>query len=494
MDGDFEQSHSCSETKISTIKDDNEEAKNDVEKEKVPEQDQRDKKCGIFSPNRMLTPSERKRKNYLKRQLKARQRINKLEQRIRHSQRRKDPLVEKKTRTELKNYLEELRAQEEQLKSSGYFAANTALSCALLERGERELGNVGYLGIDVESVDVVNKTQIKHCKDFIISGLNQVISHNAGTERKLNSKNLKTTKDQNILGNANNDEDLRPDKDLNNTKAGKSILADEARYLLRHMHKGTQSRDMFRNTAALWGYTRQKFLERAMLVVTSLQNVEKAINLNEIKSVCSIGCGPGCDAYGIMSFLRTFNEKSNCMLQELVLLDYAMEDWKQILFHTVEAALQQGGISHGCRVTMESCDVTQPLISEQSGEHNPNVNCTLTRTTKVCDIFLISYLLSETRGQWETFLLQLINIAKPGSYFYFAEPSPWQLHRVVSLLQDDSTMKVTTATANVAAQQMDFMWLDSSMKVPELQCLNSRIGPAVLFGIKKASKLEDGAI
>ena len=99
--------------------------------------------------------------------------------------------------------------------------------------------------------------------------------------------------------------------------------------LLKHMTKGTQEKDMFQDKSALWGYTRQKFYTRALLLCTSLAKIKISendmcldvtddldLNLQKqrtfqrkvwnvfqnggIRKVCSIGCGPGNDFIGLM--------------------------------------------------------------------------------------------------------------------------------------------------------------------------------------------------
>jgi SAM-dependent methyltransferase len=85
------------------------------------------------------------------------------------------------------------------------------------------------------------------------------------------------------------------------------------------------------------------------------------------------------------------------------------------------------------------------------------------------DFYLFSYVLTETRGKWEVFMRELVREAKPNALFYFAEPTPWQLHQVRLLLPD-----------------LDYIWLDSSMnQLPNLQALEARLGPGVLLARKK---------
>eukprot|EP00984_Skeletonema_dohrnii_P029621 scaffold20380_cov78-Skeletonema_dohrnii-CCMP3373.AAC.2 len=125
----------------------------------------------------------------------------------------------------------------------------------------------------------------------------------------------------------------------------KAEQIQRAKDLLHHMTKGTQALTMFQDATALRGYTRKKFYSRAGLVVeslgklspeqSSLSNKKDVIdacwkNLERINRVCSIGCGPGCDAVGLLAFLKGYvpNHNANSSSMHFILLDYAMEEWK----------------------------------------------------------------------------------------------------------------------------------------------------------------------
>jgi hypothetical protein len=101
-------------------------------------------------------------------------------------------------------------------------------------------------------------------------------------------------------------------------KNDKQAQTDQARTLLQNMTKGTQTESMFDNDMALLGYTRQKFMERALLAVTSLDRLEATKKeqqtsttttttahslvwnrLLQTNPIYSIGCGPGCDALSL---------------------------------------------------------------------------------------------------------------------------------------------------------------------------------------------------
>jgi hypothetical protein len=353
-----------------------------------------------------------------------------------------------------------------------------------------------------------------------------------------------------------------------------------ARVLLNHMTKGTQTLDMFHNHTALRGYLQHKFQERAMLVVTALHRlchepichrngaatdfrtgaegvptvnnhisqetcqsstledqaehiptttfsplfvtaqcqsrIQKRIR--EIRSVASIGCGPGCDAVGIAAFLSSFQSapspasKDCTLLDRIVLLDWALPQWHSLLTSLSDILLHNGfpAAMRGCKIVREVemavCDVRSPLLAEDawpSASVSPmdNLECYQLLTKKysaqnpsppydaattavnaeapavsawAVDMFVVSYLLSETRHKWFHFIDDIVKMSAPGTLFLLTDPTAWQLH----LLQ------------NRCGDLVHWIWLDSSMHHPELQLLENRIGPAVLMGIKNWLKNE----
>ena len=108
----------------------------------------------------------------------------------------------------------------------------------------------------------------------------------------------------------------------------------------------------------------------------------------------------------------------------------------------------------------------QCFDSDNHSGHNETVHQSMNNK---CQLYVISYLVSETRGQWEGFFTNLVDAVDSGTMFYFAEPVPWQLHRLCDLFRNS----------------LDFLWIDSSMYHTALQCLERRVGPAILFAIKK---------
>ena len=246
------------------------------------------------------------------------------------------------------------------------------------------------------------------------------------------------------------------------------VQKEQARRLLKHMTKGTQKKKMFDNEDALWGYTRHKFIERALLVCDSFSKVQQLESsrkvhiwntLLETKTVCSIGCGPGNDALGVLAFLRN-HLNATATLHQVICLDYVMAEWQIVLKPLQEILV---GSNYIDTLSLEFCDVTHSLLESL----NDQAKRLLTNPSHEVNVFLFSYLLTETRGKWEPFLRDIIQLAQPGALFYFAEPSPWQLHLVTRM------------------EQLDVEWLDSSMNQPKMQAINRRFGPAVLLGQKK---------
>jgi len=291
-------------------------------------------------------------------------------------------------------------------------------------------------------------------------------------------------------------EGLRPDD-----------ACEKARELLGHMTKGSQTRQMFSNNAALFGYvnlysrfnlifdqlfftsgyrcryTQQKFLGRALLIYKSLRKIALVMeqgesnsvdltslsriynNIHRIDRVCSIGCGPGNDFSGLIAFLRMHvDSKSSFVLEEASLLDWAIDNWS-IILDPLKSYCQE----HHCKnVRLGFCDITKSI----SASENEYVRSCCARKC----IFCFSYILTEQREKWKNFIYDLFHQASIGSMFYFAEPIPWQLFDLRSILDEDSERLFV----------IDLVWCDSSITSVHLQSSSGREGPAVLCGIKCA--------
>ena len=139
-------------------------------------------------------------------------------------------------------------------------------------------------------------------------------------------------------------------------------------------------------------------------------------------------------------------------------------------------------------ISCQSCDVTKPLKDDEV--NSPSI----AEFVQNADIFLTSYLLSETRNSWDEFYIEIVQLAPEGALFYFSEPMAWQLHRLIKmsteclisdevadgLVEDESAAKDPTSL-----HRLKFIWIDSSMHYPELQQMDGRAGgPAVLLAIK----------
>lgn len=358
--------------------------------------------------NKDLTPEERKAKRELKDALRFEQKRQKLETRLRHARVRQDTVVEQQTQEALHQIA---------------------------------------VSMDGSKVDV--------------SGIPTALYDNSVARTFVMKLAQELQRKQ------------KPSKHHSHDRNNKQMQIEEARTLLKHMTKGTQKKAMFDNEDALWGYTRHKFIERAMLVCDSLSKIQQLDDpsikeclwktLLNVTNVCSIGCGPGNDALGVLAFLQTHrNEEAEAdNTCHLHCLDYVIREWQAILNPLQEILLENKYVN---TMQFEFCDVTESLLVET----NDRAKQLLVSHRAGAMLFLISYLLTETRGKWEPFLRELIRLAQPGALFYFAEPTPWQLH-VVTKIED-----------------LQVVWLDSSMNQPKVQVMDRRFGPAVLMGQKKA--------
>lgn len=422
---------------------------------------------GYQRRNKDLSEEERLAKRSLKRLLKTKKKQKRLETRLLHALRRNDDKTAQETRRELQQFQQEMEKEEQRKVAAGSLEETSTSNTDIIFNsilhnggtpGDTSIPN----GLPVANAAVEETPE----RCFVIK-----ISQELQQRQPSNSQSKQATKEQ---------------------------QTDQAVQLLRHMSKATQQRTMFQNTAALWGYARQKFYERSMLVCRSLLKLDPTIavgtthtaltpaqgqlrrnlweGLGAVQQICSIGCGPGNDAVGMVAFLHSLRVNMNqsgsgSYLKRAILLDWAMEDWSVVL-DPLQDLLVPNNIQ--C-IQRASCDVTQPLYSNDNRQAlallvEETETPTLDATTPILDVdlVLVSYLLTEVRGQWESFLDEIVKKCRPGTLFYFAEPSPWQLHRLVRLLDS-----------------LDFCWLDSSMNDVQLQPLENRLGPAVLIGRKR---------
>mmetsp|Transcript_19028 Transcript_19028/g.23156 ORF Transcript_19028/g.23156 Transcript_19028/m.23156 type:complete len:362 (-) Transcript_19028:145-1230(-) len=228
------------------------------------------------------------------------------------------------------------------------------------------------------------------------------------------------------------------------------------RSLLKHMSKGTQTKDMFKNEEELKGYIKQKFTKRAILFFDTVRKCEIYnelwVQLGKVRALCSIGGGPGNDLAGSILMLEKYFNFTPMVASSF---DWACENWSS-MFSRIRNSLCKSRAN----IKMKN------FFLEISDEKTDMVKF------KEFDLFIFSYILTETRNKWHHFFRRIWVTAKPGAIFYFAEPCPWQLHILLSLFPH------WRACA-------DYFWIDSSMDFAESQRLNTRQGPAVLLVWKR---------
>jgi hypothetical protein len=388
--------------------------------------------------NVVLTDQERMEKKKYKKQIKLQAKLKTLRTRIKHSIHRKDPIVEAQARKDLEVFLK----QEESTL--------------------QQLGLVSDYCFDGGNASSNARNASEEAQPLIL---------------EISNKLFNCPEAQSALH-----------------QSGKQTQVDVGVKLLRHMTKGTQEISMFNNQSC-WGYCRQKFYERALLLCNSLYKlsgsqeeldlllqsksedvravIEKQWNdratmftkARAINRVFSIGCGPGNDMVGLITFLRLIHGENFNGLKDAFTLDWSIGEWRQSILEPLQGILDECNLV--TTMTPIFCDVTKDL-SHESNEYAKSVISSQSQTSQV-DIYLISYLLSETRGKWEPFFKDIVHMSSQGSLFYFAEPTSWQLHRLIELFSHSLT----------------FVWVDSSRDYPDLQRFEKRTGPAVLFAKKR---------
>lgn len=405
--------------------------------------------------NASLTASEREARKKLKAELKFRRKVKKLQVRIQHAISRKDPVVEKTAKEELEQLLATKRN-------------GSSINHEQTGRSNQQQPITLPAALSSE-----NNPQKKAALDEVLTIFRQLLaSIDANEKEKIHADKIQQTK--------------------------------KAKHLLWNMTKGTQSKSMFSDVTALRGYARQKFHSRAALIIESFgklfpnsvevvtSSLHNSNNWNDqqkkqiteqrevmkmcweklgsVERICSIGCGPGNDAVGLTAFLRSyFNRKDQ--VKDVFLLDYAIGEWKDAILDNLLPILSPEYVAN---ITCKACDVTHSLADNEGIEE----------CIKDADIFLASYLLTETRNQWDQFLVEIVSAAKSGALFYFSEPVPWQLHRLMRMSSVDSTSDVSPGVDCSPLQRLKFVWVDSSMFFPDMQRLDGRSGPAVLLAIK----------
>jgi hypothetical protein len=388
-------------------------------------------------PNHELSLSEKIVKRHLKKHLKQKIRLRKYETRWHQATARSDKGTEERARAEWQDYLEMLR------KDLGSVLHQPEFSSSSSEPQQQPQEEQPPHNLESQTLQQGRK--------WIVQTVWQPLIHQILQKQQ---QQQQETSDS--------------------STSSKQAHTDHARALLQSMTKGTQTEDMFDNDMALVGYTRQKFMERAILAVRSLDRLE-AVNadlhtrlLQNCQQIGSIGCGPGCDAVGILSFLQYHNARK---VERLVLMDYVMPQWKRLV---VDALIPLLTPHHVARVETASCDVRYSLTHDLNHDLHSTSTTSSSSTTVLdnimdltsLDLIVVSYLLTETRGQWEDFFHDLLERLPSGALLLLSEPTAWKLHTFLKVYDD----RIQT-----------YQWLDSSRDSPEMQGLEGRMGPAVVL-------------
>jgi hypothetical protein len=422
--------------------------------------------------NKDLTDEERIAKRELKRHLKQLHRQQTIETRVRHAIVRRDPKGEEEARAELANLLLEQQQQHQNQESE-----ETPIAAP------------------PSAAQTVNESELERkCRTIVESTYHQL-------QIQLHRREPEQPQLVDIDAACGTSDDAA-------TTARKNLCVKQTVKLLRNMTKGTLELSMFDNPHALRGYTRKKFIDRSMLVVSSLSKLtlpssSSACNehhhtptdsaqsaaffrarlierLEGVKSVASIGCGPGCDAFGISVLLSCLPTPQR--IERLVLLDWAMDQWRFIVQPLEDQIVPKYADSIDCGTcnVLKHVDDTENsrgvrlMTRDASSAAALGVgegHCVDPDKLLSIDLFITSYLLSETRGKWSAFYDSLFHKARPGSLFLFTDPTAWQIHIWLSKYETELECHC---------------WLDSSMNQPDLQVLEGRLGPAVLMAMKKA--------
>ena len=154
--------------------------------------------------------------------------------------------------------------------------------------------------------------------------------------------------------------------------------------------------------------------------------------------------------------MKTEKEPS---VERILFLDYVITKWKRIAIDSLIPLISPAFCK---RCVCASLDVRYSLT------HPKNIEC----QSKLNDdngsmLVVISYLLTETRGKWHDFMLSFLKtrLTKP-TILLLMEPTAWMIHS----FKERYHAYIQKAT-----------WLDSSRDSKDLQCLDNRIGPAIML-------------
>ena len=243
--------------------------------------------------------------------------------------------------------------------------------------------------------------------------------------------------------------------------------------------------------------------EAAALLWTHIGNVSTAV---------SVGGGSGNNLYAVLllhqfyyNTLKTVTntekdsfESNTSPLKQLIVLDFASDEWHPVISHLSEicrienkkqtehrkqtehesssssssssstehessslsspsSTSSSSTSSSSCEFLCHQCDVTLPL----SNPFNERAKITLSNT----NLIIISYLLTETRGKWNSFFMEMFDNAIPGTLILLMEPTVWQHHIVLQLLglekdEEEKDMD-TNSHLFLPNEKTYYWWLDS---------------------------------
>jgi len=463
-------------------------------------------------PNACLSKEERDHKRQMKKKLRTLTKINTLEKRLKHAQGIKNSIVEQNTLVELAQYREK------------------ASAIGLTNVGTSILANCNNPSMKRDSfVKEVNRK-------FILSVSIQLFATQVDKALIL-QKNLIFDPPIEQLSKASNSENhLRKLPLQRNGLSAKEHQTECASKLLKAMTKGEQQRHMFEDPSTLWGYTRQKFNERATLLATSLrklsldpnceeincltsheldlkQKVWNVLRHKKIRNVISVGCGPGNDAVGVISLLATLSENekyeeigildethSNLsetfqkektqykysdkspviryLIENLVLLDWAIPEWDSAILQPLWSILKKMNIVENMKCNF--CDVTKSFFDESNHFmrmslaelHKADGRTPQVNVTKLCT------------PKSDIILVSYLLSETRGKWeAFFSELISYSISGTIFYFAEPVPWQLHRF-CTLFGSQLDFLWIDSSMNCPTLRDLDRRIGPAILLAVK----------
>ena len=416
-------------------------------------------------PNSALTPEERQAKQRVKKLSKLQSKISKLEKRINHAGRFANVNVAEDSKVELIDLVN----QSEYRQIALSFVSDQHQY--LFENGDGSKED----GASEKPLSTSELGRIEKQANALITKISNELFLHMYTDRAVQINNSPDEEDDAIRRKRKRAEAKQ--KRLDALRATKADHQTKAKQMCRAMTKGEQEESMFEDAAALWGYTRQKYVERARLICRSflkLHPLKTAPTGTELSAeqlelklciweaflsvdrVCSIGCGPASDVAGLFALKRSIclENKGGFDPPSLLLLDFVIDQWKATILDIALPIMDGEGLADMERIAFKKTDITK---RESNTMLPPNSRPGNT-------LFITSYLLAEQREKWHDYYTSLARTAKSGDIFYFCEPTPWQLHSLIGLTKD----------------WLSFLWVDSSMYFAELQPTDMRAGPAVL--------------